>query len=145
MMLANLLTRIIVKGESMSEGISHFGSFIKEKRNNIGLSLRALANIVGISTAYLSDIEKGKRNPPPAEKLCKLSQALNLNEKDKSILHDLAGTGRNNVPYDLTEYIISNDFVREALRVAKDTADQKDWMYFISLLKKHKIKGDGYV
>ncbi len=41
-----------------------FGKCLKQQRLDKGYSLRNLASTVGISAAYLSDIEKGARNAP---------------------------------------------------------------------------------
>lgn len=37
-----------------------FGKFIAYKRKSLGITLRGMAAELGISPAYLSDIEKGK-------------------------------------------------------------------------------------
>lgn len=41
-----------------------FGRYIKQKREKIGISLRSLATELGMTPAYLCDIEKGHRHAP---------------------------------------------------------------------------------
>ena len=53
------------------------GSFIREQRERANLSLRRLADRAGVSNPYLSQIERGIRNPS-AEILKRLSRALEI-------------------------------------------------------------------
>ena len=41
-----------------------FGATVREIREAAGTSLRELARRLGWSAAYVSDIERGRRNPP---------------------------------------------------------------------------------
>jgi transcriptional regulator with XRE-family HTH domain len=53
------------------------GNFIREQRERANLSLRRLAERAGVSNPYLSQIERGIRNPS-AEILKRLSRALEI-------------------------------------------------------------------
>jgi transcriptional regulator with XRE-family HTH domain len=53
------------------------GDFIREQRVRANLSLRRLAERAGVSNPYLSQIERGIRNPS-AEILKRLSRALEI-------------------------------------------------------------------
>lgn len=53
------------------------GEFIREHRERANLSLRRLAERAGVSNPYLSQIERGIRNPS-AEILKRLSRALEI-------------------------------------------------------------------
>lgn len=115
-----------------------FGEFIAEKRKAKGMTLRGLAAEIGIVPAFMSDIEKGHRYPPKKETLDKIVQALNLNEEDTHKMFDLAAEEKDNtVSPDLPEYIMNNDKVRAALRLARDSdASDKTWQKVIELLEK---------
>ncbi|QPR68585.1 helix-turn-helix transcriptional regulator [Lysinibacillus macroides] len=55
----------------------NFGVFLKNAREEIGLTLSQLGDLIGYSNPYLSQIETGKRkNPPSPELLKKLSEAM---------------------------------------------------------------------
>ena len=41
-----------------------FGKFIRQRRNELGYSCRALATKLGMSAVYLSDLENGNRKAP---------------------------------------------------------------------------------
>lgn len=112
-----------------------FGEFVKSKRKAQFITQQQIANKLGVSAAYISDIEKGSRYPPTNnEQLPKLAEYLKLNENDLAQFYDLAGFSKNCVPPDLYEYIMSSEIVRRALRAAKDKATPKDWQKFISSL-----------
>jgi len=68
-------------------GTQNLGNLIKQQRTRIGLTLPALANKSGVSTAHLSRIEKARRYPS-ANVLRKIAKPLGLDEKE---LFSLAG------------------------------------------------------
>ena len=53
------------------------GSFIREQRRSVGLSLRKLASMAGVSNPYLSQIERGLRRPS-ADILNGIAKALRI-------------------------------------------------------------------
>lgn len=62
---------------SIEDDDNAVGSFIREQRERANLSLRRLAERAGVSNPYLSQIERGIRNPS-AEILKRLSRALEI-------------------------------------------------------------------
>ena len=116
-----------------------FGKYLEEKRKINGFTLRGLAAELEIAPAYLSDIEKGRRNPSD-EKLKAIIDALRLNEEETFHFLDLAAKAKENtVSADLPDYIM--DLARVALRRAKEgNLSSDDWQDVIELIDK-KIKG----
>lgn len=55
-----------------------FGSLLRERRTAAGLTLGALAKILGISVPYLSDVELDRRNPFDRERMRTLAAALGI-------------------------------------------------------------------
>lgn len=53
-----------------------FGDFIKAKREEKGLKMREVERKTGISQAYLSQIESGKRSTPKPDIIKKLAEGL---------------------------------------------------------------------
>lgn len=113
-----------------------FGEYIAKRRTDLGITLRGMAEKLDITPAYLSDIEKGRRNPPEKPLLEKMATLLTITGKDKNRLFDLAGEGRNEVAADLPDYIMESEVVRAALRTAKDVATEEDWLQFIKKLQE---------
>lgn len=60
------------------------GQHIRELRDKCDLSIRELAKKVGLSPAFLSDVELGRRNPSP-ENLTKIAHVLRVPAKE--LLH----------------------------------------------------------
>lgn len=103
-----------------------FGAYINEKRKGRGANggdvlLRDLAKAMGnMSVSYLSDIIKGRRNPPDKKMLEIMASVLSLTPEEKSEMYDLAGRERDEAAPDLPEYIMDENIphVRAALRKA---------------------------
>lgn len=107
--------------------IGDFGNFINQKRigrgpNGNDILLKDIAKAMGTTATYLSDIIKGRRNPPEMTLLLKIADVLNLSEDEKAEMFDLAGRERNEAAPDLPEYIMDENLphVRAALRRASD-------------------------
>lgn len=115
--------------------MERFGEFIAERRKSRGITLRGMAERLEISPAYLSDIEKSRRNPPDLHMLEKIANELNLNQDEKDTMFDLAGQDRDEISPDLPSYIKEKPIVRAALRKAsrKDATDDV-WKEFIKKL-----------
>ena len=115
------------------------GEFLQRKRTEKQITLRKMAEMIGITAPYLTDIEKDRRNPPEKEKLELISQILMLNDEDKTTMYDLAGKKRNSVAPDLPNYIMEHDYVSAALRTARDLeASEADWLKFVEELRQRK-------
>ena len=77
-----------------------FGRFIDNKRKGRGpggtdILLKDIAAAMGVTATYLSDIVKGRRNPPEMETLKKIAIILQLTSEEKAEMFDLAGRERN--------------------------------------------------
>lgn len=60
--------------------LGELGSFIRDQRKQVGLSLRKLSDQAGISNPYLSQIERGLRKPS-AEILQSIAKALQISSE----------------------------------------------------------------
>lgn len=74
-----------------------FGSFVREKRQSIGLSLRTLAAKLDLSPVYLSNIENDRRPAPTRAYLERLEQELHLSKVETEQMLDLAAKSQNTV------------------------------------------------
>lgn len=64
-----------------------FGAFVRRKRLETGVSLRAFAQKAGVSSVYQSSFEQGIRTAPNGETLKKIATLLKLNnEEEKSCM-----------------------------------------------------------
>jgi PTS system nitrogen regulatory IIA component len=65
----------------------HFGATLRLLRMESGISLRALAQRVGVSSAYLSRVENGHDPAPTADRLISIAEAIGV---PAAVLLDLA-------------------------------------------------------
>lgn len=118
---------------------ANFGEFISKKRVEKKITLRKMADMLGVSAPFLTDVEKDRRNPFDMEKLTQLAKILNLSKEENAQMLDLAGKKRNAVAPDLPEYIMERDYVSAALRTARDLdAGEEEWNQFVEELRKRK-------
>lgn len=118
---------------------ANFGEFISRKRVEKQITLRKMADMLGVSAPFLTDVEKDRRNPFDMEKLTQLARILNLSKEENALMLDLAGKKRNAVAPDLPEYIMERDYVSAALRTARDLdAGEEEWNQFVEELRKRK-------
>ena len=114
-----------------------FGQFISEKRSQNSMTKQELAGLIGISTAYLSQIESGIRSNPKEEIIVNLIFCLHLTMEETYKLYDIYALANSTVAIDVLQYIKRNAIVSRAIRVAeKRGAKECDWLEFIEKLNK---------
>lgn len=124
--------------------IGEFGAFIARKRIEKDVKLRPIAEKLGVSVTYLSDIIKGRRNPPDIEGLEALAVVLSLDETERNEMFDLAGRERSQVSPDLPGYIMDEKLpsARVALRRAKDSGLGEDFWQEVNQIIDKRNRGN---
>lgn len=108
------------------------GSFLRNRRERVGKSLRSFAVELNIAAPYLHDIEKDNRTPSD-RLLPALIEGLSLSKQDEILLYDLIGQRRQGLYPDLSSYIQNTDLARVALRKARDNQIKDDlWLRIIN-------------
>lgn len=114
-----------------------FGQFISEKRKEFSLTSTELAKKIGISTGYLSQLERSKRVNPDIQLLKKLIIIFELDEDEIVCFYELYSKVSGEFYPDISEYIQSREAVKNALRYAmKVDASDKDWKKFTEFLSQ---------
>jgi HTH-type transcriptional regulator, competence development regulator len=89
------------KEKKLKEGaMGRFGRYLRELRESTGMRIKKLADELGWTAVYISDIELGRRNPPSAEKIIKIASVIGV---DSTKLLDLADQEKKKVVLDLDE------------------------------------------
>ena len=123
----------------MKANATNFGAFLQAKREEKRITLRKMAEMLGYSAPFLSDVEKDRRNPPELAKLEQIAKILDLTYEEQETMYNLAGKKRDSVAPDLPEYIMSRDYVAAALRTARDLdAGEEEWLRFVQELRERK-------
>jgi transcriptional regulator with XRE-family HTH domain len=79
-----------MKGES-------FGELIRASRRRLNKSLQDVADVLGVTAVYVSEVERGKRPPFTMERLLALSQVLDI---DLNTLITCAWTEKKMIEWD---------------------------------------------
>lgn len=118
----------------------NFGSFIRDKRLNKNISLRDVAKQIGVSAAYLSDVENNKSAPLTYGRMISLAGALNLTKEEEYGMYDIACSQTGTIAVDIAQYIENKEYIILALRASRDLeAGESEWIEFINKLKSKNI------
>ncbi len=111
---------------------NEFGKYLKTIREKNGYSLRELGRISSITPYYISYLENGKKTNPSIEIMAKLFKALNMSKLEIERFLDLYAKVNNCVSYDIVDFIMENDDIREYIRSKRDEPDSSPgWDDFI--------------
>ena len=121
-----------------------FGAFIARKRIEKDVKLKPIAEKLGVSVTYLSDIIKGRRNPPDKDGLDALAAALQLDDVERDEMFDLAGRERRQVSPDLPDYIMDGNLpsARVALRRARNQNLGEDFWQEVNKIIDKRSEGE---
>lgn len=86
----------------MREKNMRYGQFLRSKRVSDGreLTLKDVAEELGVSVSFVSDVEQGRRKPYDEEKTRKLVEFLRFTEEDVALMYDLASRENSKIPRD---------------------------------------------
>ena len=107
---------------------NEFGIKLKHYRERKGLSLRGLASLLNLSAPYISDVEKGNRNPIiNLDILLQIKNVLSLSEEEYYELVDLAAINHpdpNIISSDISSYVMDNHFTRIFMRLMMNAKEK---------------------
>lgn len=110
-----------------------FGEYLRKLRNDRGYSLGDLADGVGVTPYYISYIENGKKTNPSKKIIANIFVKLKMTKAEIERFLDLHGKANGCVSYDIVEYIMSHDELREMIRLERDDPNTSpDWDDFIN-------------
>ena len=132
----------------MQEKNMRYGQFLRSKRisDSRELTLKDVAEVLGVSFSFVSDVEQGTRKPYDEEKTQKLIKFLNFTEEDIALMYDLAARENSRIPRDLDDimmYSEAGEMARFALRMTKKgVVSDNDWRQCIHYIRTKETKED---
>lgn len=96
-----------------------FGQFVRQRREELGKTVRGFAAELDITPAYLSDIEKGNR-AAPTKCFELIRKALGVSDDMSMEFEDLASASKGFKYDDIGPYLGKSSLARVALRKARD-------------------------
>ncbi|WP_028477150.1 helix-turn-helix domain-containing protein [Nocardia sp. CNY236] len=102
------------RGGRVASAAHDIGGFIRAQREAAQVSLRQLAQLAGVSNPYLSQIERGLRNPS-AEVLTQIAKALRVSSE---VLYVRAGYLEQRAPSPVRDALLADTSITERQRQA---------------------------
>ena len=100
------------------------------------LTLKDIAEELGMTVSLLSDIEQGRRKPFSGDKIQHFCEFLNLSEEETALAFDLASRNTGEIPADIDNlmmYTEAGSMARYAMRLTgKGRITEQDWQEFIA-------------
>lgn len=125
--------------------MGRFGEILSQRRKEKKVNLRKLAEAVGISPSYLSDLENGKRLPPSGDNekykdlLNEIIDYLELTNDQKEellIAADEELINKGYVTNEMSAYLNNNQAAVVALRKATTkNVEEEKWKKIIRILE----------
>lgn len=121
-----------------------FGIMLKQVREDAKLSQGELADVLGKTAQYISNIEKGKNNSPPDDAdLLKLIGRLALNDEDAEKFRLLAYADRGMLPPEMFVYVSESPSLLGLIRFAMNNLLPEDfWGSMLQNINNQKRGND---
>lgn len=114
-----------------------FGQYIIELRTRSNYSQTELAERIGVTPNYISHLESGTKANPSITIMALLFRELNMSKSEIEKFLDLHAKANNCVSYDIADFIMENDDVRQAIRIERDKPNASpNWNDFIKKINK---------
>lgn len=82
---------------SIGSSSNSFGALLFQLRERTYLSQRKLAVVIGLPASVISEIENGRRPPPPEKYVISMGRALKVSPCEKNSLSELAALERQSL------------------------------------------------
>lgn len=110
----------------MSDGNEQsLGQFLRQKREQAGMSIRGLAGVVGVDSGYITRLESGQRNNPSAEVLQGIADALEIDVNDLLAYVGVRPSYPEPVVYFRKVYGMTDEEAREAATLLEQRSRDK--------------------
>lgn len=135
----------MVSAVAVKEDKMKFKELLRLKRTERKMTIRKLASLIGISPAFLCNLESGSRSFPANSRkypnlLENIISALELDDHDKELMVQLANESmleKDKISPEVKEYLQGVPRAQEALRKAAQCgASDEAWEAFIKSLSE---------
>ena len=116
--------------KTLGPEIKTLGQAVRALRNDAGLTLRGLADTLGVSAPFLSDVEHDRRRP---SNMPALAKALGVTDSELRKLDD-------RMPADLKAWVRENPEVVSFLRDLKESGRQVREVRLLFARAEHETK-----
>lgn len=123
----------------------HFGEIVNKRRKELNLTLKNVATFCGVSTNFISLIERGLKSPRD-EVIIKLAQILKLDEYILfKALDKIHPSVKNNVSYAVNEHEGLKELLGELTKKVKDEKMREQlyeevYSVYVDFLKRNHLE-----
>ncbi|NPV89967.1 MAG: helix-turn-helix transcriptional regulator [Firmicutes bacterium] len=109
-----------------------FGTLLRIKRREAGLTQRELAEKAGLDFSYISKIENDRLPPPATDTVIRICHILNIPPQELLVL---TGKLHPEIESTVSSSIAAQEFILEAKRLS---LSEEDWRKLTSSLQKFR-------
>ena len=117
--------------------VTSVGNFFRQLRINRGEILRDMAQNLGVSSAFLSAVENGKKRVPDA-RISKLEKIYSLTPAQMAELKEAIMESSNIIELNIQNASMGNRQLAVSFARQFDTLDEETSQKLFEILKKHK-------
>lgn len=114
-----------------------FGTFLNTKRVEKKITLRKMADMLGISASLLCDVEKDRCNPFDENKFANVARILDLSDEEKGQMYSLARE-RNSSKVNSADNVEKGCAIHVPGTAEAMKAGEKEWKRMVEELKRRE-------
>ena len=118
-------------------GNESFGELIRASRRRLNKSLQEVADALGVTAVYVSEVERGKRPPFTMERLPALARILECDRDGRDRLIATAWAERKMIDWDPSS--ASDKQIRALVELARGGFSEKELDEILSIATKKQI------
>jgi HTH-type transcriptional regulator, competence development regulator len=118
-----------------------FGSYMRRLRKSRGLTLKQVESQAKVSNAYISQIERGLRNPPHPDILKRLAKAYDVPHRDLLVVagyleEDSAETAKRRQIEEAYEHVRTDPTFKQGTRLKGTHVSLKTKRFIVEMYEK---------
>jgi transcriptional regulator with XRE-family HTH domain len=118
-----------------------FGSYMRRLRKSKGLTLKQVESQAKVSNAYISQIERGLRNPPHPDILKRLAKAYDVPHRDLLVVagyleEDSAETAKRRQIEEAYEHVRTDPTFKQGTRLKGTHVSLETKLFIVEMYEK---------
>jgi HTH-type transcriptional regulator, competence development regulator len=118
-----------------------FGSYMRRLRKSRGLTLKQVETQAKVSNAYISQIERGLRNPPHPDILNRLAKAYDVPHRDLLVAagyleEDSAETAKRRQIEEAYKHVITDPTFKQGMRLKGTHVSLETKRFIVEMYEK---------
>jgi len=123
------------------EAMESFGNYVRRLRKSKGLTLKQVENQAKVSNAYISQIERGLRNPPHPDILKRLAKAYDVQHRELLVAagyleEDSADTAKRRQIEEAYEHVRTDPTFKQGTRLKGTQVSLETKRFIVEMYEK---------